>query len=359
MRMDFNLIPSAEPFQVSPIIFLGLNIVLFLLHILAINIVVGGLLMLVYFRFFTKRKNDVYIEKLVKSLPIVFPLGINLGVAALLFLQVLYGQFFYTSSILMAVYWISVIPALLIGYYGLYVYSKGMDNRPILSNFAISISLVLVLYILFNFVNNMTLMLRPEKWVEYFSNQKGTILNLSDPMLWPRIFHFLPASVATVSLFIVLLLIFGDGGSDPDIDKLSKFYLRIYAGGSVVQIITGIWFLFSVQDSVLHRLIGLDLAATIFFVVGILAGLGSTVSAFRGNIRPTIIQFLITMACMVITRHNLRSWYLGSYYNLFEQKVEPQVLPLVVFLIFFIGGIGVVIYMIKISFKVRPEGGAR
>ncbi len=47
-------------------------------------------------------------------LPLVIAFAVNFGVAPLLFLQVLYGHFIYTSSILMGIFWISIIPALII-----------------------------------------------------------------------------------------------------------------------------------------------------------------------------------------------------------------------------------------------------
>jgi hypothetical protein len=48
--------------------------------------------------------------------------SVNFGVAPLLFVQVLYGHFFYASSILMAVFWLAVIPLLIAAYYAAYLY---------------------------------------------------------------------------------------------------------------------------------------------------------------------------------------------------------------------------------------------
>lgn len=47
---------------------------------------------------------------------------VNFGVAPLLFVQVLYGHLFYASSILMAVFWLAVIPLLIAAYYAAYLY---------------------------------------------------------------------------------------------------------------------------------------------------------------------------------------------------------------------------------------------
>ena len=66
--------------------------------------------------------------------------AVNFGVAPLLFVQVLYGHLFYTSSILVAVFRLAVIPLLIVAYYALYLHGfrfgvlvgergGGMDSR--------------------------------------------------------------------------------------------------------------------------------------------------------------------------------------------------------------------------------------
>jgi len=54
----------------------------------------------------------------------------HLGVAPLLFLQVLYGRLFFTSSILMAGFWLAVVPLLIVAYYCAYVVAfRGQRTR--------------------------------------------------------------------------------------------------------------------------------------------------------------------------------------------------------------------------------------
>lgn len=60
---------------------------------------------------------------LATRLPVAVALTITLGVAPLLFVQVLYGQFFYTSSILLGYVWLTLLLILLLGYYGYYCYA--------------------------------------------------------------------------------------------------------------------------------------------------------------------------------------------------------------------------------------------
>jgi predicted permease len=51
---------------------------------------------------------------------------INLAVPPLLFAQVLYGRALYTSSVLIGLYWISIIGLLMLAYWLLYRSPRGL-----------------------------------------------------------------------------------------------------------------------------------------------------------------------------------------------------------------------------------------
>ena len=77
----------------------------FFIHMILMNFILGGSLLTVW---------DMLRGKLEKkasgSIPTLMALTVNFGVPPLLFVQVLYGHFFYSSSVMMAVPWILVIP---------------------------------------------------------------------------------------------------------------------------------------------------------------------------------------------------------------------------------------------------------
>jgi len=50
------------------------------------------------------------------KIPSTFALGVTFGIAPLLFVQVLYGNLIYSSSILMGVFWLLIIPFIIIAY---------------------------------------------------------------------------------------------------------------------------------------------------------------------------------------------------------------------------------------------------
>lgn len=81
-------------------------------------------------------KKDVYDSLRIHRAGVVgFSMTITLGVPPLLFVQILYGKYFYTSSISIGFPWLAVVGYLLIGFYAMYwaVWSWMRNKGPSLS----------------------------------------------------------------------------------------------------------------------------------------------------------------------------------------------------------------------------------
>ena len=106
-----QLIPSPDTIPAQSWLFFVLGLFTFTLHILVVNVALGGSMITLFSRLKSWSNLETSLHGAIASkIPILFALGINLGVAPLLFLQVIYGHLFYSSSVLMAVYWILIIP---------------------------------------------------------------------------------------------------------------------------------------------------------------------------------------------------------------------------------------------------------
>ena len=68
---------------------------------------------------------------LARRLTVVMTFVINLGVPPLLFAQVLYGRALYTSSVLIGIYWIAIVPVLMLTYWLLYQFSARLEGGQI------------------------------------------------------------------------------------------------------------------------------------------------------------------------------------------------------------------------------------
>lgn len=352
--MDIStLIPNPESIPAPAWIFEALDILTFTLHILLVNIVIGGVFIILYNRLFSKNDdiNQSFHGIMAKPVPTTFALAINLGVAPLLFLQVIYGTFIYTSSVLMATYWILVIPLLIIAYYGAYINQLNYSKRAGLAKSALFITFIILLYIAFIYVNNMTLMVQPEKWTEYFNNSKGTVLNLGDPTLIPRYLHFIIASIAVGGLFSAILWNRRKNRGVENCNDKIKLGLKIFAIATAIQVAVGFWFLIALPRDVMLKFMGGNMVYTIVMTLGIITGIATLVFGFLGKLKLSIIHLLLTTVLMVIMRANVRTAYLEKYYSINDPAIEPQYGVMGLFFLIFITGLGVVWYMLKISNK--------
>ena len=102
------------PFHTGGVV-LALYIATLALHAAFIGYVVAGT------GYALVRKDDPLSATVRDRLPFMLGCGITAGVAPLLFLQLLYQRRFYTANLLMGPRWGAVVPALIVGFYALYL----------------------------------------------------------------------------------------------------------------------------------------------------------------------------------------------------------------------------------------------
>ncbi|MCF8378894.1 MAG: hypothetical protein K9H49_04905 [Bacteroidales bacterium] len=342
--MDTSFIPTPDGLPVSWQWFQVLLLFTFALHIILVNLVLGGSILAL----FSKNKaNDFYVFN--GNIPIMVALAINLGVPPLLFLQVIYGHLFYSSSVLMAVYWIIIIPLLILAYYGTYIYVKNNSFSVRWRKISLVISTLFLLYIAFMFVNNSTLAQKPADWLGYFDNSNGTMLHWNEPTLWPRFLHFLFASVAIAALGKALFYKYSNKISPEDKELQIKSNLKIVAFITMVQFIIGTWFWLSMPEVIWKMFMGGQMAATIFMTVGLIGALGIIYSGLKGNLNLTLILGVLQVMIMIIVRQYSRAFYLDGIFRPSDLQNSHQPSSLIVFLIVFLVGLATLYYMIRLS----------
>ncbi len=324
----------------------------FIIHLLFMNAMLGtGIIALVRHLKFGTQYCPVC-KDISRKLPYTIAITINFGVAPFLFLQVLYSQFIYTSSVLMGMFWLSVIALLLIFYYSAYIYDFKYDIWPRLKIFCLGASVILGLVIAFLFTNNMTLMLNPEKWSAYFEQRSGTLLNTGDPTLIPRYLHFVVASVAVGGLFTALLWRFK---KDTRAWEYSREGLAWFSWATLAQVAVGVWFLLSLPQDIMLMFMGGESLHTAIFMLGLAGVALSLTFSFKGRLWPTVGSLLGTVVFMVLMRDLVRQAYLDPYFHPSEVSVDPQYLPLYLFIIILIIGLVVVGYMLKLAYEAKRE----
>jgi len=303
-------------------------------------------------------RQDLPIAKEISlKLPYTIAFTINMGVAPLLFIQVLYGNFIYTSSVLMGWYWLLIIGILIIAYYSAYLFDFKFDTLGFARSIFIAVCVILMLLVAFLFTSNITLMLTPEKWARYFSNAGGTILNLSEPTLIPRYFHFVCASIAVGGLFLAIVgkikVKIKAGKVNDNFKEMISSGMKWFSYATLVQVIIGFWFAVLLPNDIILLFLGGSISATLLLLCG-LTGAGTALFfGFKKQVWPSTGAVVFTIIVMVLIRDMVRTAYLKPYFALSDIKVEPQYSPMILFIVTLIIGIGLIGYMLKLATKQR------
>src|SRR5581483_1948899 len=184
--------PAIDPIPLPAPVWLmkALLVLTFALHFAAVQMLLGGLIVVPGLMLLGRGPSaKVAALAIARRMPVLMTYVINLGVPPLLFAQVLYGRALYTSSVVMGLYWILVVPLLMLCYWLLYRFSTRLEQGQT-AWWSSAGALLLALAIAKIYASNMTLMLRPEVWQSmYASGLSGTSLPSGDAsLIWRWLF---------------------------------------------------------------------------------------------------------------------------------------------------------------------------
>lgn len=333
------IIPSADTIPVAWGWFQFLLLLTFPLHLLAMNAMVGGLAIGVVQHFRGGDSRRRLAHRIAIILPLVIAFAVNFGVAPLLFLQVLYGHFVYTSSILMGLFWISVVPILIVAYYGAYLYDFKFKGLGAAGKWLALAVLLLLFCIGYFFSNNMLLMSLPERFSEYFQHRDGSLLVSGQSEFLPRYLHMMTGALAVGGLFVALLGRFRAKAAPELAAHASAVGMKTFFFMTMVNVGVGTWYLTSLPKQQMLLFMGRDLAATICFIIALLLVIGVLVSSFRQQLMTTLIGTVVLVYLMSFLRSWLRTDMLADYFNLSQLQVAPQYSSMFLFLICLAGGV--------------------
>ncbi|WP_232023487.1 hypothetical protein [Thiomicrorhabdus aquaedulcis] len=156
-----------------PIIFVGLGVLTFALHILFVQLMLGTSAITIFGSF----SNNPYWRRLAAAMleiaKVSVSVAIVVGVAPLLFVQVVYDPHWYTSNVLSAKWVIGFIVILILAYWAMYFYyfqnSKNKDKTLTpKSRWSMILSLALMLVVGFIMHSLTSQMLHPELWKTWY-----------------------------------------------------------------------------------------------------------------------------------------------------------------------------------------------
>lgn len=368
LLLALSSLPQPDPLpQPSPTWLLwALLLLTFFLHLVPMNLALGGSLLAVVARW--RGRRDPHALALAtgaaKALPSVFAATVTLGVAPLLFLQVLHGRVFFGSTVLMAWPWLSVVGLLLVAYYGTYRLAHLARTLPARGLGLAAIVSALLMAIAFLYSSNMSLMLRANAFGEMTADgTSGWQWNLADPTLVPRYLHMLLGAIAVGAIGLA-----GLGWlrrrTDPEFATWAmQFGCGWAAGATFVNTVVGSWWLFVLPRDVLLRFMGRDPAAAVALMTGIgfglvvlaLCALGWRAKDPAPAVRWAAVAMLGTLVAMAITRDQLRESALAQMGLAPATWVEPQWGPTLIFVTLLLMAIATIAWMVTALAQGRAE----
>jgi hypothetical protein len=111
------------------------------------------------------RRKDPIAATVLDRLPFMLGCGITAGVAPLLFIQLLHQRRFYTANLLLGPRWFAVVPALIVGFYALYLAKASERWRRI----ALGVSLVCFAFVAWSWSELHELMQADPEWAAFYA----------------------------------------------------------------------------------------------------------------------------------------------------------------------------------------------
>ncbi len=337
----------------------------FTLHMVPMNLWYAGILVAMLLKLSPGPQARRASARLMGQMPFIVAWGVNLGIVPLLFIQVAYYRVFYSATILMAWWWLSIIAMLCLAYYSVYIYAIGLrreveQKRSMPGWQAATGWLAAMLFIAIGFVfhNAWTLMANMAGWEALASKHNldgallGTALNTGDPSMWGRMVMFFGLALTTTAAWFAFDAHVLAGRERVEYRRwVPGFSLILYVIGVAVSGAGSLYYLnfgpAGMKELLLSpAMLPLTIATAALPLLPLLlillqrGRLSTALAWFTG-----ISQFLV-LGLHAIVRQIVQNWQLRPYLDVTSETVKLQLSPLVMFLLAFLLTVGALAWMI-------------
>lgn len=365
--------PAVDPIPLpAPIWLLKLlHIVTLSLHFVAVEMLLGGLLIAVILSLFRGSPESLVTARAIaRRLTVVMTYVINLGVPPLLFAQVLYGRALYTSTVLIGAYWISIIAILTLTYWLLYQFTARLEAGKTAWHIGLS-AWIFSGFIARLLSTNMTLMLRPEVWREMYSaSGAGVYLPTGDPTLTPRWLLMMTGGFFIAGFWLVYLSA-RSTFTESEKKFLSGLGGKLAAIAGAAYLLIGVWAASVQPQSVKSGLVthslyrfagfaGYGWLALVVLAVLLAAFAGFTKLAANWLAWSGALLTLLIEITFTVYRDGVRDLTLLSKgYDVWNRTVVTNWSVVLLFLVLFVGGLGVIGWLVSVVARAqKPMEGA-
>ncbi len=336
----------------------------FTLHAVPMNLWYAGILVAMLLDLAGGPSAKRFSARLMSQMPVIVAFGVNLGIVPLLFVQVAYNKVFYPATILMAWFWMAIIALLIPAYYGIYVYAFGLRGAAPLTAWRRAVGWIsAILFVIMGFLlaNALSLMTRVGGWPQLFENHSsagaalGTALNTSDPTLWPRWLLMFGLALGTTAVWMLLDAAWFAGKEGDDYRRWAKrFATRLYVLGFAWAAAAGSWYVFGTWTAEVRAFM---FSWPVLCLTGITAAAPGLPLAWLVWRRQEpwldrkqatwlgLAQFGV-LGVNAISRQVVQNLELRPYLDVAAQPTAVQWSPLVMFVVLFAVGLGVIAWMV-------------
>ena len=316
-----------------------LHILTLTLHFAAMNFMFGGIVVILFCKLQNKWQHPVVLQ-FVKLFPVAMAATVTLGVAPLLFVQLVYPQQIYSASIISGWFWLLIFVVAIISYYFLYAGSFSKTGGSKLGIY-LATALVGLLYISFVYSSVFSMAEHPKLMSTlYAGNQSGFVINSHVGSYIFRWLHMLLGAITVGGFFVGLL-----GRHD---DKIFSIGKRFFLWGMIITMVIGIVYMFTFGE---YLRAYMRSPAIWWLLVAFILSLASLHFFFRQRFVIAGSMLFISLLGMVINRHIVRLLFLQEHYDPTTIPVHPQWSVFFVFLVCFLLALGAVWYMLKLYFN--------
>ncbi len=306
----------------------GVLIAMFLVHILFVNLMLGGTILTAFFqgRSILKGSNDddILAYEIAKTITVNKSMAVVMGVAPLLAINVIYTVYFYTANALTGYVWIGIVPTAITAFLLLYLHkytwhSDFMQAHRKLHHSIVVFALLLLFCIPFVFLTNINLMLFPEKWGQVQGFFSAMFINNN---VISRFLHFFNASLAVTGLFMVWyvgLPSFKVEDRFTEINRagLKRRFYMMAAAFTVFQFAIGplVWLTLPNSSSMdaMNVVLVIGILFAVIAVILLTLELKAKDEVIGHMFKPIVILLSVTVLCMGTGRHMYREKTLMSH----------------------------------------------
>jgi len=358
--VDINsaLTAMRDPFGVPffPWVFQLLLVLTFALHIIFVNLVIGGLALAVYNHYKGGDFNLRLSRALARASTVNISLAMVLGVAPLLFVQVIYDPFWYVSNTLSAWWAMAFLLLVVLGFLSAYVFylkrrqpGQGFGGCGILALF-----FLLVAGFILSALSLQALV--PDQWLLWYTANGGLATTGSGLYRFEagRFSHFIVPAFINIGIFMMLYAWYFRPRTDVDgkyLDWVAQSGAKLAKVATMVQVLVGFWWLLALPAE-------LQFMTNPFLWGGALLGVGLLVGLMKAEVAPEryalplALFSLVAVLGMGSAREVLRMAYLQVFeYSIYDYPTSIDWGSTVLFLGTFVMGLVVIAYPLAVVFK--------